>query len=63
MRRRPVDALIDLLAHGCVEAVIALRKAGDPQAALDPRKVRYGDSRHVEFRVWLQRMRPGTDGS
>ena len=44
LRRRPVHALIDLLAHGCVKAVIALGKAGDPQVALDPRKIRYGDT-------------------
>ena len=50
MRRRPVHALIDLLAHRRVKAVIALGKAGDPQVALDPRKIRYGDSRDVQFR-------------
>ena len=49
MRRRAVDALVDLLADGCVKAVIALGKAGDPQAALEPRKVRKRDGRDVEF--------------
>ena len=49
MRRRPVCALVDLLAHRRVKAVVALRKTGDPQGVLKPGKLRRVGARDVQF--------------